>query len=153
MTGLRPRLTPQPSPVAEFFFAGLRVALGMVFIWAAYDKLLHPADFAKIVYDYQILPDGLINIVALLLPWLEVAAGLALVFNLLTRGAALVVLYLLIAFFAALAYNYSRGLNVACGCFSTKAQPASILLELGRDVALLLVAALVTRDVYKRTRA
>lgn len=52
-----------------------RLILGGVFVFASFDKILHPASFAEAVYRYQILPDGLINLTAIVLPWLELIVG------------------------------------------------------------------------------
>ena len=52
-----------------------RLILGGVFVFASIDKILHPAAFAEAVYNYQILPDNLINLTAIVLPWLELVLG------------------------------------------------------------------------------
>jgi hypothetical protein len=39
----------------------LRLLLGAVFLYASYDKILHPQAFAQAVYNFQILPDGFIG--------------------------------------------------------------------------------------------
>ena len=39
----------------------LRLLLGVIFVYASFDKILRPAAFAEIIYNYQILPDPLIN--------------------------------------------------------------------------------------------
>jgi len=147
MTMHSPRTLPSPLNFAAIV---LRVALGLVFMWAAYDKILHPEAFAKIVYDYRILPDSLVNLAALFLPWFELCCGLALVCNRLSRGAAIACVVLLAVFLATLAFNHARGLDVACGCFSTQAKAASIWFELGRDAVLLIAAALVAIHACKR---
>jgi hypothetical protein len=46
--------------------AGL--ALAGIFIYVNIDKIAHTAAFAKDVYNYQILPDALINLTSLVLP-------------------------------------------------------------------------------------
>ena len=48
-----------------------RLFLGILFIYASVDKILHPAAFAKIVYNFHILPGFLINLFAIILPWVE----------------------------------------------------------------------------------
>jgi len=48
-----------------------RLVMAGIFLYASIDKIAHPAAFAKDIYNYQILPDALINLTALLLPWLE----------------------------------------------------------------------------------
>jgi uncharacterized membrane protein YphA (DoxX/SURF4 family) len=152
-SSLRPRLAPQPNPLLDMLMLVLRIALGVVFLWAAHDKILHPAAFAKIVHDYQLLPDALVNLTALLLPWIEVMAGLALVFNIMGRGGALIIVFLLLVFLGALGFNAYRGLNVACGCFSTKAQTTPLVIELARDLGLLVVSLLVTVRLFRRRRS
>jgi uncharacterized membrane protein YphA (DoxX/SURF4 family) len=103
------------------FLCLLRLVLGGVFIYASWDKLLHPADFAEIIRSYRILPAVLVNPAAIVLPWLELVLGVLLVANRWADGALLLADLLLVTFWSALAFNYARGLNVHCGCFSTKA--------------------------------
>jgi uncharacterized membrane protein YphA (DoxX/SURF4 family) len=98
--------------VARFFMAG-------IFIYASIDKIAHPAAFAKGIYNYQILPDALINLTALVLPWLELLLGLCLLAGVWMPGAVLSVNGLLLMFLAALVFNMARGLDINCGCFST----------------------------------
>jgi len=43
-----------------------RIVLGVVLIAASIDKILHPEAFAKIIGNYNVLPFGLENIVAII---------------------------------------------------------------------------------------
>ena len=97
----------------------VRLALGLVFVYASLDKIANPADFALIVKNYRLLPFDAINLVAVLLPWVELVAGLLLIFGLVTRGSSLLISVLLAVFIVALGINVSRGLDINCGCFST----------------------------------
>lgn len=118
-----------------------RLFLAVVFIFASVDKILHPAEFAKAVYLYQILPGPLINLAALILPWLELALGLCLVAGIWLPGVVLWSNALLGTFFAALLFNVIRGLDIHCGCFSTSLDPAGASLMtwyLFRDAFFLL---------------
>ena len=56
-----------------------RWLLGATFIYASYSKILAPAVFAKIIYGYDLFPAMLINLFAILLPFVELIAGLALI--------------------------------------------------------------------------
>jgi uncharacterized membrane protein YphA (DoxX/SURF4 family) len=98
---------------------GIRLVVAAIFVYASADKILHPAAFAKMVYNYQILPGGLINATAIILPWLELFLGILLLLGVWQPGAVLAANALLVAFFAALVFNALRGLDVECGCFST----------------------------------
>lgn len=109
----------------KIFFLVLRMILGAVFVYASVDKILHPAAFAEIVYNYQILPHPLINLTAVLLPWLELFIGLFLILGLWLPGALLLGNLLLATFLGALAFNMARGLDIHCGCFTTSSSPAS----------------------------
>lgn len=102
-----------------------RLFLGGVFLYASADKLFAPADFARAVYNYQILPDSLINLAALVLPWLEFLLGLCLITGVWLPGAVVWSNGLLWIFFAALLFNHFRGLDVHCGCFSSRPDPAA----------------------------
>jgi uncharacterized membrane protein YphA (DoxX/SURF4 family) len=90
-----------------------------VFIYASVDKILHPLAFAEAVHRYQILPDPLINITALVLPYLELILGLLLVLGIWLPASALLVNLLLAVFLGAIVFNVARGLDIDCGCFST----------------------------------
>jgi len=78
--------------------------------------------FALSIYNYKLLPDGLINVAAILLPWLEVIVGGSLLLGIGTAGGALIATALFSIFAGALTINLIRGLDIACGCFSTAAQ-------------------------------
>ena len=99
-----------------------RLILGAVFIYASIDKTLHPADFAQAVYNYQILPDFLINLTAVILPWLELILGLFLVMGLFREGSVLIVTGLLVIFLGAMIFNLARGLDIHCGCFNASGE-------------------------------
>lgn len=131
--------------------ARVAAVLGCVFVVASWHKIMDPPDFAKIVYNYRVVPPFLINLMAIYLPWLELLAGLALIFGVLQRGAALVVGGLALVFIAALSLNLWRGHPTICGCFDTYARGVSMTeaekfakmwREIGLD-ALFFVGALI----------
>ena len=93
--------------------------MGAMFIYAGIPKIADPAGFSLAVYNYHILPPWLVNLTAIILPWVEVIAGTCLVLGLWIPGGALIISGLLFVFFIALGFNLSRGLDIACGCFST----------------------------------
>lgn len=126
----------------------IALALGGIFLYASYDKILHPADFARIVYHYQLIgPSQHIgpwapNLLAVTLPWIEGVAGLMLLTGFWRREAALVTSGLLVVFIGAVAAALLRGIDIEnCGCFSVtgEGRAAGIKLILG-DVAMLVGA-------------
>lgn len=120
-----------------------RLVLGGVMIAASPDKILHPAAFAEIVHNYQILPDWLIGVTAIVLPWLELVVGILLIAGWVLPGSVLLANLMLVTFFTALIYNTGRGLDVHCGCFTTQASgtPAATTWYLLRDAVFLVIAA------------
>lgn len=99
--------------------AWLSRAMGALLIVAAMPKLLDPEAFALAIFRYQMVPGDLINAAAVLLPWVELCTGAALVLAPRLRRGALGLAALLFAVFAvAVTINLVRGVVMACGCFS-----------------------------------
>ena len=101
----------------------VRWVIALLFLAAATPKIIAPQDFVLVVFRYHLLPDNLINLAALVLPWIELVAGIALLLPAPTwrRAAALILVVLLVIFTAAIAINLERGLDIDCGCFTLKA--------------------------------
>lgn len=131
-----------------------RLIMAGIFIYASIDKIAHPAAFAKDIYNYQILPDFLTNLAALVLPWLELLLGLCLLAGVWMPGAVLSVNGLLLVFLAALLFNLARGLDVNCGCFSAGSDPPTISTNwyLLRDALFLAVAGFLFYAVFLHRR-
>jgi uncharacterized membrane protein YphA (DoxX/SURF4 family) len=76
-----------------------RWVLGGLFLYMGLNKALHPVDFLKLVRQYEMVDWYLLlNLIAILLPWFEVFCGLLLVTGVAVRGAALMLLFMLIPF-------------------------------------------------------
>lgn len=108
-----------------------RVVLGGLFVYAGVLKVGDPLDFAQNIRNYQLVGQSLSFIAAIVLPWLEVVAGVFLIAGIWERGAALVVSGLLVFFIALTAVTMVRGLDVDCGCFGAVDRKAgwSVILE------------------------
>ena len=136
---------------SRFFYHGVRLILGVIFIYASYDKILHPKAFAEVVYHYQILPDKLINLTAIFLPWIEIMIGVFLIVGFWMPGTVIWCNILLVIYIGALGYNLARGLDINCGCFSTtKGSPISIEHILWDAVFLVLSSYLLFFVFVKR---
>jgi uncharacterized membrane protein YphA (DoxX/SURF4 family) len=133
-------------------YAFAAAALGAVFLYASYDKILRPAEVARIVYHYRLLgPSARLgyippNVWAVTLPWIEAVTGLCLVTGVWRREAAIVADGLLLLFVAAVAYALSQGIDLAnCGCFSVTGAGRGLGWRLiAGDLALLVLAAYVS---------
>lgn len=96
----------------------VRWFLGIIFLYASYYKIVSPSHFAKIIYGYYLFPDIFINIIAIVLPFLELFSGLALILGIYPRSAAVIINGMLLGFIIALSINLIRGQQFDCGCFS-----------------------------------
>ena len=120
----------------------VRLAVGAIFIYASVYKIMDPAGFAQQVFNYRILPAWAINPAAIVLPWLQLVCGVALVLNRWVVAASLWIVLMMAAFQLALGSALARGLNVSCGCFEAGGEPAT-WLTFFRDTAILLAALFV----------
>lgn len=105
---------------------GCRLLLAAVFIRAGVGKILRPEDFANATAGYRILPMELINIFAVVMPWVEVLAGIAVLPRVTASSGAFVLLGLNLVFIVAIGSAIARGLHVECGCFSSCSTDSSI---------------------------
>ena len=126
----------------------VQIALGVIFIVAALPKVSDPPSFAHMIYNYRILPGGLINLASLVMPWVEILAGLLLVLGIWTRPARHVITGLLLVFMIAIGFNLMRGNAVDCGCFNVAdagktydQRIADMWFVIVRDTGMLLMVA------------
>lgn len=122
----------------------VRIALAGILLWAGLAKLLQPLVALQAVAAYELLPPDLVPMVGYGLPLLEVALALLLLAGLLTRPVAIAVAGLMVAFIAAVASAWVRGLSIDCGCFGGGGQIApdqtQYLQEILRDLGFVALA-------------
>jgi uncharacterized membrane protein YphA (DoxX/SURF4 family) len=96
----------------------LRIALGAVFVYAAWTKLRQPWElFAMSIDAYKVLPYWAVLVVARALPWAELAIGLALMAGRWMRVSTGAASLLLLVFFGLMVRAYAKGMQIDCGCF------------------------------------
>lgn len=125
----------------ELISLGCRLFLAWLFIYASYDKVWDPADFALSVGRYEVLPVVLVNAGSVLLAWLELFIGLMLLLGLWTRVAALWSTGLLAMFTGLMIYAWAIGAGYDCGCFPGQGDGHQAgLSAAARDVGFMLPA-------------
>jgi putative oxidoreductase len=122
----------------------LRLLLAGMFLFAAWDKVVHPQSFAISVRAYKIIPLSYSNMFAVCVAWGEVIAASMLLLGVFTKKAAGAIFLLLGMFFVAIATVLVRGMVVDCGCFGEGGSSTGPLL-LVRNVALMAGAFLIMR--------
>jgi uncharacterized membrane protein YphA (DoxX/SURF4 family) len=94
-----------------------RLGLGGVLLYAGYLKAFTPDKSMMAVRAYELLPIWLANAFGIILPWLEMGAGLLLIIGVAVSYAAIFGAVLMVAFIIAIAQAWARGLSIDCGCF------------------------------------
>ena len=132
-----------------------RVALGLVFLVAAYTKLhfngsWHFGDyhffFAMAIDSYNMLPLWAVELMARFLPILEAVLGALLISGLALRWAASITSALLLVFIGAMTRALILHIQIKCGCFGID-EPLTIWTLL-RDSSLLVLALAVTTGAF-----
>lgn len=127
----------------KYFLVSIRIILGFVFIFAAISKAAEPEAFAKAIYNYKLLPLFLINILAITLPWIELSAGLLLVFGVSVKENSAILSGMLLVFIIAIAISLARGLDINCGCFGTVDGSKVGLMKILENVGLLFLGLIL----------
>jgi uncharacterized membrane protein YphA (DoxX/SURF4 family) len=123
----------------------LRIVVGVTFLYASFDKILNPGQFAIAVRGYQIIPVSASNFFALALAWAEFVSGALLLLGLFTRQAAAAIAMLLSMFVVAILAVMVRGIVIDCGCFASDGGARVGALLLVRNAFLLTACYLVMR--------
>ena len=146
--GCRPTL-PQRL-VSRFSFANpinlvLRMVVGCVFVYAGAIKIVDPAKFAIAVGNYRAVPYELTNLVAIIVPWIELIAGALVIAGVRLWAASTVIAGLTLIFLLLISSALMRGLSIECGCFGTVGGRHAGLLSLAIDAILFSLAALLVK--------
>ena len=127
----------------------LRIALGAVFLYAAWVKLREPWTLFAISIDaYHVLPQWAVLTVARALPWFELLLGIVLLAGVWRRVSTLAAAGLLMLFFALMVRAYVRGETIDCGCFGPGEAISPITLL--RDGALWASAVFLAVMAWRR---
>jgi putative oxidoreductase len=127
-----------------------RLVLGGLFAYAGAVKVLDPLDFAQNIRNYSLVGQSLSFIAAVVLPWLEILAGVALAAGIWKRASALIITGLLVFFILLTLVTIARGLDVECGCFGALSRRSGfgVVLE---DLGMLFMGLCLLFAPAKRT--
>jgi uncharacterized membrane protein YphA (DoxX/SURF4 family) len=139
-----------------------RIALGLIFLYAAYSKLYfdgawHLRDyhffFAMAIDSYKMLPLSVVEWMARILPWFELLLGALLIVGAGLRWVGSITSALLLVFIGAMTRAKILGLEINCGCFGNNEKLGTATLI--RDGSLLVLALAVTIGAFliKKRRA
>lgn len=137
-----------------------RVVLAATFLYMGSMKIAEPFEFLKQIRQYQMLPETpalFLNVTAIVLPWLEIVAGVALLIGLRFRGAAAAIVVMLSVFtpailIRALHIQAEKGISFFdvvfdCGCGGG---PVTIWTKLLENIGLFALAFVVLLSHSRR---
>jgi len=132
----------------------IRLLLGFLFLYSALDKILAPAKFAEVIYNYRLLPVELLNICAIIVPWIEITIGMTLLLGVWVTASSLLLSGLTIIFIGLLLSAIVRGLNIECGCFSLDAEGSLVSWKRIFEDVLILIGGiyLIWHQINKPAR-
>ncbi len=95
----------------------VRVAAGIIMVWAGVAKLLDVHASVRAVRAYRLLPEAVVPLVGNVLPFIEVGLGVLLIVGVMTRTMATIYLLMLVVYVAGTIWAWAHHLQIDCGCF------------------------------------
>jgi len=120
------------------------IAIGLVFVVAGLAKIGDTAAFTAQLHNFRLTPIALENLAGMILPWVELVAGTALILGARSRAAAWICAALMFLFTIAIGQAAARGLDFECGCFGKGDASTVGLQKLVENIGLTAVALVAT---------
>jgi len=145
-----------------------RLVLGGIFVYAGFSKLVFPnthlwpmfvlrfslsmniSSFAQQVESYKMISPDASQLVAHILPFVEIVLGLLLLIGWRLRIWAIIVTFVMLGFLTVVSRAYLLHMDINCGCFATP-EPIS-LKKIAEDGALSALALLTTIFAFIEAR-
>ena len=131
--------------IIDYLISFTRIYLALVFILSGIDKVNDLNAFAQSIENYKIFPIYLVNIFAIIVPWIELVTGGLLLIGLFIKENAFIISSLLIVFTLAVLSAILRDLDIECGCRGTFDGQKVSFLKIIENISLLIVAFLSYR--------
>jgi hypothetical protein len=129
-----------------------RAAGAMIFAGSAAMKFAAPIEFRAAVENYRIVPESIAGLAAWVVPVLELAGAVGLVFSVSRASAAFLLLGLLAIFTGAIMLNLARGRReIDCGCFGPMMRQRLSGWLVVRNIALAMMVATASANPELRT--
>ena len=135
----------------------IRLIMGIVFIYASYSKILDPVSFSSNIHNYGVTPIYIENILALVIPLVELFIGFGLITGVKYRASLDISIYLMFLFILLISQAYLRGKSIDCGCFMSEisledaaTKRFEMLKRIAEDVIFLILLYKLKYDVNKK---
>lgn len=126
-----------------------RLLIGGILIYASFNKIVDPGGFVKAIANYHIIPFGLENSMAIILPWLELIVGLCLIIGVFIDGAAFLVIIMMVIFIVAITFAIFSGYNIECGCGLKPGELVGVQ-KIIEDLTYLILALIILKRPNRR---
>ncbi len=134
----------------EYVLLICRIIVGLMFIVVGVGKIANPEEFAKEIANYQILPYLFVNITAIIIPWIELFAGILLLLGVQTKSSSIVIAVMTVVFTIAVIIAIAKGLNIECGCYSNIASQQVGLPKVLENIGLLILTFIIILSDNKK---
>ena len=118
----------------------IRFGLAFLFVVSGVLKIIEPQAFADSINGYKLLPIPVVNIFAIIIPWVELLAGLSLLTKQYLVSGSILIILLSFIFIVAVSSAMLRGLDINCGCFSITSNEKVGVGIILRDIGLVIAA-------------
>ena len=129
----------------KYLLLSIRIFLGFIFVFAAITKVIDPIGFSQSIYNYRLMPDFTINFLSIAFPWIELVAGILLIFGIAVKENSAILSALLFVFIVAIIISIARGLNIDCGCFGTVEGSKVGLIKILENVGLSIIGLILMK--------
>jgi putative oxidoreductase len=133
------------ASILPYLSLGIRLFVGGYFVYAGIPKIIEPLAFATSIGNYGLLPNAMINAIALVLPWLELLCAIGLMIGWRIKLNAALCAAMLAVFTTAVAYAVIMGLKIDCGCFGSAGGDEVSWIKVGKNMLMLLGLVVVYR--------
>ena len=128
----------------------IRLMLASIFVVSGILKIIEPMAFSDAISSYKILPISLSNLFAIILPWVELLAGLSLLTKQYLLSASILIMLLSLIFVLAVGSAMLRGLDINCGCFSINISEKAGAGIIMRDIGIIITAYIIFASEMKQ---
>ncbi|MFC1565360.1 DoxX family protein [Candidatus Neomarinimicrobiota bacterium] len=126
-----------------------RMLIGGILIYSSFEKFIDPSGFADAINNYHIIPFGLENSFAIILPWIELIIGICLILGVFIDGAAVIVIIIMVVFIIAITYAIISGYNIECGCGLKPGEMVGIQKIIEDSTYLILALIILKRPKHR----
>lgn len=99
-----------------------RLIVGYIFLSYGIGKIANPTLFVTEISNYDLVPNFTLNMIAIVLPWIETICGILLITGVKVKANSIITASMMFVFVVAVITAIARGLDINCGCSSTNPQ-------------------------------